>query len=67
MCIIFRTFVGADAVQTVTVADPHHFNADPDPDPAFHCNAYANPATHQCDGHLRPLIYTYSRPSQAPL
>ncbi len=41
----------------IRVADPHHFNADPepssfhynaDPDPAFHF--YADPAPHQSDG-----------------
>jgi hypothetical protein len=39
-------------------ADPHHFNADPDPafhcnavpDPAFHFSANPDPALHQSDG-----------------
>ncbi len=45
------------------VADPHHFNADPDP--AFHSSADPDPdpALHQSDGNLRPLVY---RPSRAP-
>ncbi len=32
----------------IRVADPHHFNADPDPepDPAFHFNADPDPAFH---------------------
>jgi hypothetical protein len=43
------------------VADPHHFNADPDPDPAFNFNADPDPAYAdpdpplQSDGNLRPL------------
>jgi hypothetical protein len=55
------------------VADPHHFNVDPDPepafhfymdpDPAFHVNAYPDPAPYQSDGNLRPLVY---RPSVVP-
>jgi hypothetical protein len=53
--------------------DPHHFNADPDPafhfnedpDPAFYFNVDTdpNPAPHQSDGNLRPLVY---RPSKVP-
>ncbi len=31
------------------VADPHHFNSDPDPDP------------HQSNGNLQPLVYRHSR------
>ncbi len=27
-------------------ADPHHFNADPDPDPAFHFKTDLDPAYH---------------------
>jgi hypothetical protein len=46
-------------IRIIFNADPE---PDPDPDPAFHCNAYANPATHQCDGHLRPLIYLHIDP-----
>jgi hypothetical protein len=42
------------------VADPHHFNADPDPafhlnadlDPACHFNADPDPAPHHRDGNL---------------
>jgi hypothetical protein len=57
------------------VADPHHFNADPDPvshfiadpvpDPAFHFNADPDPdpALLESDGNLRPPVY---RPSRAP-
>ena len=26
-----------------SVADPHHFDADPDPDPAFHFDADPDP------------------------
>jgi hypothetical protein len=37
------------------VADPHHFNADPDP--AFHLNVDPDPAPHQSDGNLRPMGY----------
>jgi hypothetical protein len=37
----------------IRVADPHHCNADPDPDPALR----------QSDANLWPLVY---RPSQAP-
>jgi hypothetical protein len=54
------------------VADPHHFNAEPDPafffnaasdpDPAFHLNADPDPAPHQSYQNLRPLVY---RPSKA--
>ncbi len=39
---------------TVRVADPHHFNADPDS--AFHSRADLDPAPHQSYGNLRPLI-----------
>jgi hypothetical protein len=53
------------------VADPHHFNADPVPDPAFHFNAdldrafnfNVDPASLQSDGNQRSLSY---RPSRAP-
>jgi hypothetical protein len=55
------------------VADPHHFNADPDPDqavrfnanpdPAFRFHADPDPAPYQCDLYLRLLVY---RPSTAP-
>jgi hypothetical protein len=48
------------------VADPHHFNANPDPgfdfnaDPspelAFHSYADPDPAPRQSDGNLRPLV-----------
>ncbi len=46
-----------------TVADPHHFNADLDP--AFHLNVDPDPdpAPHQSDGNLRPVVYV---PSRAP-
>ncbi len=50
---------------TASVADPYHFNADPDPslhfyadpDPAFHFNADPDldHTPHQCDGNMRPL------------
>jgi hypothetical protein len=56
------------------VADPHHFNADPDPsihcnvgtDPTFHLNAGPDPdpAPHQSEANLQPLVY---RPSRAPI
>ncbi len=35
------------------VADPHHFNADPAPD--------LDPAPHQSDSNLRPVVYRLSR------
>ncbi len=48
-------------------ADPHNFNADPEPAfnfnavpyPVFHFNADPDPdpAPHQSDGNLRPLVY----------
>ncbi len=58
----------------IRVADPHHFNADsdPEPDPAFHFNADPDPAfhfnevpdpdpaTHHGDANLR-LVYRHSR------
>jgi len=28
-----------------SVADPHHFDADPDPDPAFHFDADPDPGS----------------------
>ncbi len=53
------------------VADPHHFNANPDPafhfnanpDPAFHFNADLgqDPAPHRSDGNPRPLVYRSSK------
>ncbi len=44
------------------MADLHHFNVIPNPDPAFHFDADPDPdpALHQSDGNLRPLV---SRPS----
>jgi hypothetical protein len=41
------------------VADPHHINADLDPDPDFHFDADLDPdpAPYQYDGNLRPLVY----------
>jgi hypothetical protein len=57
------------------IADPHHFNADPDPafhfnpdpdpDPAFHFNADPDPdpAPHRSERNLRTLVY---RPSMTP-
>jgi hypothetical protein len=58
----------------IRVADPHYFNADPDPepDPAFHFNADSDPAFHfnaapdpdpapyHGDANLR-LVYRHSR------
>ncbi len=59
---------------TCRVTDLHHFNADPDsdpafhfkadPDPAYHFNADPDPAPHKSVTNLRPLFY---RPSTAPL
>ena len=48
------------------VADPHQFNADQDPDLAFHFNADPDPdpTLRQSDGKLRPLV---NRPSRAQL
>jgi hypothetical protein len=51
------------------VADPHLFNADKDPDPAFHWNAAPtfrsnadpDPAPYQSAANLRPLVYIPSR------
>ncbi len=52
------------------VADPHHFNVDPDP--FFHLNVNPDltfsvnvdpdpdPASHQSDANLRPLVYRLS-------
>jgi hypothetical protein len=53
------------------IADPHHFNVDPDPafyfqadlDPAFHLNADPDPAPFQSNRNLLPLVY---RPFRAP-
>jgi hypothetical protein len=57
------------------VADPHHFNADPDPDPAFLLDVdqeptlYINvdpdtdPAPHQSDANLQPRADRLSRAS----
>ncbi len=53
------------------LADPHHFNADPDPafhfnadsDPAFHSRPNRDPGPHHCNGKLRLLVF---RPSRAP-
>ncbi len=42
-------------------ADPHHFNADPDP--AFHLNMDPDPSPHQSAGKFRTKVY---RPSRAP-
>ncbi len=44
-------------------ADPPHFNANPEPDPAFPINADLDPAPLQSDGNLGGLVY---RPSRAP-
>jgi hypothetical protein len=64
--LLFRT-------DTDRVADPHHFDADPDPafhfnanpDPDFHFNADPDPdpdpAPHQSDGNLRLLVYGHYR------
>jgi hypothetical protein len=43
----------------IKVADPHHFNAEPDQHPAFHFNADPDTdlAPHQSDGNLQPLVY----------
>jgi hypothetical protein len=49
------------------VADPHHFDANPDPtfpfdedacpNPTFHTDADPDPAPHQGNAKLRPLPY----------
>jgi hypothetical protein len=47
-------------------ADPDpafHFNADPDPDPAFHFNADPDPVPHRCDRNLHTLV---NRPFRTP-
>jgi hypothetical protein len=39
-----------------SVADPHHFNANPNP--SFHVAADPDPTYHfDADGNLRPLVY----------
>jgi hypothetical protein len=51
------------------VADPHHFNADPDPafhfnadpDPAFHFNVYPDPAF-LLDADLDPALHFNADP-----
>jgi hypothetical protein len=62
------------------VANPHHFNADPDPafysnanpDPAFHFNEDPDPFPYQIDANLRSLykctytVRTLYRPSKVP-
>ncbi len=58
-CDIFQLL---SCTQIIRVADPHHFNADPDPafhynadpDPAFHFNADPVPDHHQSDGIMQP-------------
>jgi hypothetical protein len=42
-------------IKHARVADPDHFNADPDP-------SFQDPAPHQSDAYLRPLVY---RPSMS--
>ncbi len=44
-----------EAPSEIRVADPDHFNADPDP--AFHFAAGTDPVFHQSDGDLRSLVY----------
>ncbi len=56
----------------IRVADPHYFNADPnpypafqfneDPDPTVHFNADPDPAPQHSDAILRPLVYRLSTP-----
>jgi len=55
---------------STSVADPHHFNTDPDltfhsrayPDPAFYSHADPDPASHQSHENLQSLV---NRPSRA--
>ncbi len=55
-------FLNLASIKEGRAADPHHFNADPDPtfysnadlDPAFHFNVDPDPDPHQSDGTLRP-------------
>jgi hypothetical protein len=42
------------------VPDPYKFNADSEP--AFHLNADPDPAPHQSDINLRPLVYIQYTP-----
>jgi len=54
-------------------ANPHHFNADPNSDPAFyfnadpgtdfHFNADPDPSSRQSDANLGPPVYRPSRAS----
>jgi hypothetical protein len=37
------------------ISDPHHFNADPDLNPAFHFKADPDPNPQRCNANLRPL------------
>jgi hypothetical protein len=57
--ILFSQKIMRKPVRVKQVADPHHFNAVPDP--AFPFNAYPDPAPLQDDANLRPLFYRHSR------
>ncbi len=64
---VYPRFDSWPTTGAASVADPHHFNAIPDPafhfnadpDPAFHFNADPNqdPTPHQSTGNIRPLNY----------
>jgi hypothetical protein len=43
------------------VADPHHFNTDPDP--SFHFHTDPDPALNQSDANLQQLVHRTSRAS----
>jgi hypothetical protein len=46
-----------------SIADPHHFDVDPDPDSAFHFDADPDP-TFQSDADLDPTTHFF--PDSAP-
>jgi hypothetical protein len=57
-CVFFQINL-MDADRFI-VADPHHFDADPDPDPACHFDVDSNPACH-FDPGIRILPFTLMR------
>jgi hypothetical protein len=62
MPVVFSaTFYGYLSCVESRVADPHHFNADPDP--TFHFAADPDLAPYQSDANLRLMVY---RTSAAP-
>ncbi len=63
-CVWFYGFSGVPLlyIKHARVADPHHFNADPDPSFHLSTDPDQDPAPHQSDAYLRPLVY---RPSMS--